>query len=252
MQDNILFFFDEIDKKRERTQKLLNDLKNEYAYYEDVKSHINLHNKEIERCLKILEKILINDEKIVLAERQFFKEFMELLNFITNEDERDYLRKLLAAEVEALEIKAGYTEEGWVYVCAPGFLPTEKELWLSSDFFKPIHQELERINPENKHFKERCLVAIVQNIEEGTTLQIRDADNREHKNLSNMLTRTFLVDDSPYFCDYLYASLFKPTSCVEAFVIPESDADIFVKRLRNKEITPKKLLETTSFAEKMA
>ncbi|MEE1503930.1 MAG: hypothetical protein UGF89_06775, partial [Acutalibacteraceae bacterium] len=222
----------------------------EYEFFEEVKTNNLLHNKEIKKCLNLLEKILINDEKIVLAERQFFKEFVELLNFTTSEEEKELLKKLLAVEVEALEVKAGYTEEGWVYICAPGFLPTEKELWLSSDFFKPIFQELARLNPENKHYKERCLVAIVQNIEEGTMLQIRDADNREHKNLSNMLTRAFLVDDSPYFCDYLYASLFKDSSYVEAFIIPESDADIFIKRLRDKEITPKKLLETMPFTEK--
>ena len=200
-------------------------------------------NRRILKNLKCLEEAIKTDEKIVLCERQLFSNYIELLNFIPEEEREALERRMLDIEIENLEIVTGYTEEGWVYVRAPGFLPTESDCWFSKGFFEPIEQSLSRLNPEKLYFNERCFIATVQNIENGTKRQVIDADNREYRNLNNILARNFLWDDNPVFCDFLLASLFKEKSYVEAFVIPTKDMPEFLCRLEKEDITPKILLD---------
>jgi len=249
--DKITSFLSEVQTKKKKSENLLEQLLAEVDFLSEVKSCSPAHNNSIEKCLNILEKIMINDERTVLTERQFYKAFVELLDFVSPEKKNELLKLLLDSQANALEVTVGYTEEGWVYVRAPGFLPTEKDLWLSSEFFVPIQQKLTQLNPERKCFIQKCFIVTVQNIEEGTTRVLRDSDNREYKNLNNMLARSFLEDDTPYYCDFVFATIFKDVSCVEAFIIPENELEIFIKRFVNRDITPKTLLKTMPFPEKM-
>lgn len=244
MKDRIPVIIDEINVRRLSAMKKFEKFEDEHEFISELIPGSGFQNRMILKNLKCLEEAIKTDEKIVLCERQLYNSYIELLSYIPDEERYEFRNKMLKAEIENLGIVTGYTEEGWVYVRTPGFLPTESDAWLSKDFFNPIEQSLSRLNPEKRFFDGRCFIATIQNIEKGTKRQVIDADNREYRNLNNMLARNFLWDDNPVFCDFLLGSLFKETSYVEAFVIPTKDMPEFLSRLENEEITPKKLLDS--------
>ena len=209
MKDRIPVIIDEINVRRLSAMKKFEKFEDEHEFISELIPGSGFQNRMIAKNLKLLEEIIRTDEKIVMCERQLYNNYVELLSFIPDEERDEFRSKLLEAEIKSLGIVTGYTEEGWVYVKTPGFLPTESDAWLSKDFFTPIEQSLSRLNPEKHFFDERCFIVTVQNIEKGTKRQVIDADNREYRNLNNMLARNFLWDDCPVFCDFLLASLYK-------------------------------------------
>ena len=243
MPDSIPKLFSEIESRYDTSRKILENIVSQHDLLLAFAEEIKVRNKNFKLNLENIEKLIKNDEKTVLCERLLYQRYVNYFSAADYETKQKYMENLLDAELQALEITAGYTEEGWVYVRSPGFLPTEKDVWLSRGFFNPIETKLSSMNPEKKFFEEKCFIVTVQNIKEGDVCQTRDADNREYKNLNNMLARNFLYDDNPECCDFLFASLYKDYSCVEAFIIPMKDMPEFLKRLGNKDITPKNLQE---------
>ena len=243
MQDRIPVIMDEINVRRLSAMKKFEKFEDEHEFISELIPGSGFQNRMILKNLKCLEETIKTDEKIVLCERQLYSNYIELLNFTPDEEKEALESRMLDVEIENLEIVTGYTKEGWVYVRIPGFLPTESDYWFSKGFFEPIEQSLSRLNPEKIFFNERCFIATVQNIERGTKRQVIDADNREYRNLNNMLARNFLWDDCPVFCDFLLASLYKDSSFVEAFVVPVRDMPEFLSRLEKEDVTPKILLD---------
>lgn len=243
MPDRIPVFLSSIKKDVSALELKTENLKEECEYILTLPPNTAYYTNKAESEMKKFEALIISAEKVVLSLRKTYEKYVNYFGWASGKYKEDIMNDFLVSELEAMDIKAGYTEEGWVYVRVPGFLPARSEMWLSKNYYDPIRRKLKLLNPLGEKFNEKCFMVTVQNIENGMVRPVKDTDNVEYKNLNNILAEAFLWDDNPHYSDYIFASLFKDCSYVEAFIIPIKDTPEFIKRLEKGEITPEMLLE---------
>ncbi len=203
----------------------------------------NIGCEEIQKKIDKLFNLLLSNlhffEKSLMLWRKIIVEFAGICNVKKSDKE---IFDIIDNSLESLEIKAGYTEDGWVYVKSPSFIPEQRTVFLSGAIFEPLNIKL-RVLSENKVvYNEPCVICVIQNVSNGV-LVVRDNDNVELLNLTNYLAKSFLVDDGARYCSFFYGACFTEENCVETYVVPLKEFDEFFERFKAGSLTPDKVYE---------
>lgn len=204
----------------------------------------NISYEETQKTLDKIFKLLLSNlhffEKSLMVWRRILVEFTSICN-VKIESNKESV-SLIDDSLDALEIKAGFTKEGWVYVKSPSFLPEQRMVFLSGAIFEPLNIKLRVLSGNRVVYNEPCVICVIQNVS-NRALVIRDNDNVELLNLTNYLAKSFLVDDGARYCSFFYSACFTDENYVEAFVVPLREFDEFYKKLMTGSLTPKDIYE---------
>lgn len=235
-----------------------------------IKTHESTNNKRIKKIEKALEEIadlnLLPDSPLTkvnaancmkeildglrssdvetVAWRLLYDVFTDVYGNLIPKTKGEALLERIDAELEAMGFEIGFTEEGWVYVSLPLAFPEHDKLFLSRQFLEPVGSKLIALSNSEFLTKEKCVVCVVRYIDFDSESSARDTDNLNYNNLTNLLTRAFLVDDSPRYCDFACYSIPSSEPHIEVFLVPLKSYTKFILKLSNGSVTPKEVYKT--------
>jgi len=238
-----------------------------------IKGHINTNNKRVKKIETRLEEIIdlrLPDDaqltKLKAADcmkdiiaglrasdietvtwRRMYDTFANKFGYVLEIKENEALLERVDVELEAIDFEAGFTEEGWVYVSFPSVYPEYDKLFLSRQFLEPVGLKLALMSNGNFFTKEKCVICVVRYLNPDNKISPRDSDNINYNNLTNLLSRAFLVDDSPEYCDFSYHSVFSSEPHIEAFIVPLKTFPDFARKLADGTVTSKKSQQTADY-----
>lgn len=195
-------------------------------------------------CMKAVLDSLRSSDVETVTWRLLYDAFTDVYGNLIPKSKGEALLERIDAELETIEFEAGFTKEGWVYVNLPLAFPEHDRLFLSRQFLEPVGARLIALSNSEFLTKEKCIVCVVRYIDLDSESSARDTDNLNYNNLTNLLTRAFLVDDSPRYCDFSYHSVFSSEPHIEAFIVPLKSYTKFILKLSNGSVTPKEVYKT--------
>ena len=134
--------------------------------------------------------------------------------------------------VDAMDIRIGYTPEGWFRLEIPALLPKKSKAGNVNYIRAPLLRALSiffRANPRGDFCKS---VIAYRHIYDLATPERRwrDHDNIEVNFVSDAVALFTLPDDSPQWCSHFYCSVAGDFNRTEVYVVPQTDFECWLRR----------------------
>ena len=203
--------------------------------YENAKNTI----KEIRKVLQKISKL--TDDAEFLTDREFPQtelndislelerqtETLALLGRALPLDLGDPETRMLSEKIpaEAMDIRIGYTPEGWFRLEIPALLPKKSKSGNVNYIRAPLLKAMSAYFREHSHERFGPSVIVYRHVYDRNLPERRrrDHDNIEVNFVTDAVALFTLPDDSPAWCSHFYCSAAGDINCTQIFVVPQTD-----------------------------
>ena len=210
--------------------------------YENAKNTL----KEIQKTIQKITRL--TDETALMADHAFSQtelndlslelerqtETLALLGRALPLDLGDSETRMLSEKIpaEAMEIRIGYTPEGWFLLEIPALLPKKSKSGNVNYIRAPLLKALSGYFREHPHERFGPSVIVYRHVYDRSLPERRrrDHDNIEINFVTDAVALFTLPDDSPAWCSHFYCSTAGDINRTQVFVIPQTDFERWLKR----------------------
>ena len=138
---------------------------------------------------------------------------------------------------KTVNIEIGYTEQGWFCVKMPWLLQ-KKEHGNNSYIRSILYPAMEKFFKNKVRYKPKDAVLVYRHVyeEESPEKKMRDHDNIEINQVSDIVAFFAMKDDAPWYCEHFYMSAKDKTCRTEVYVVPQDEFEEFIK-IRKKMLS---------------
>lgn len=141
--------------------------------------------------------------------------------FVNGKNKYDQTEELILSK---WDIKIEYTEQGWLRVRLPIVAPKIKA-YTANSLCEPLRLAVDDFFSSNGKVEHRQMVICYRFIY-GKDIPIRvyhDHDNKEIKNITDIITNLFIPDDCPKYLNHYYCSANSDESSTEVYLVPREE-----------------------------